>query len=88
MNRTGECHTLCSRTLPVRIIVPVARSMGAWQLHLLSELSDLPSKTPSGTAVHSFNASEENAGSAWSVYNGSERVAESPAILRGLPKPL
>jgi len=62
--------------IPVRVIVPVAIALGVWQF---SQLPDsMPSKTPSGAAVHSFNASVEN-GVCVAVYNGSERVTESLA---------
>jgi hypothetical protein len=65
--------------IPVRVIVPLAILLGALQLSRMSET--LPPISPSGHAVSSFNASAHD-GICTAIYNGSERVPQSPDFCR------
>jgi hypothetical protein len=60
--------------IPVRVIVPIAILLGAFQLSRMSDM--LPANSPAGKAVSSFNASVDN-GNCTAIYNGSERVSQS-----------
>jgi hypothetical protein len=71
-------NSIRSVPTPVRIIVPIAIALGVLQLRLLLP-GVMPSNSPSGAPVHSFNAGVES-GICVAVYNGSERVTEPLAF--------
>jgi hypothetical protein len=65
--------------IPVRVIVPIAILLGVLQLSRMSDM--LPASSPAGNSVSSFNASMDD-GICTAIYNGSERVSQSPDFCR------